>query len=134
MHFSRHIICAILALATGLSASLCAEVKGPSFVGQHLTPAYRAPVEAVKTLADEDVVFLSGGLNQNFGEGMICVIERGDTIISEIILVKVDTAHSAALILVSFEDLRLSSEYSVRPGDIAHVKTSSYRPTSRPTR
>ena len=118
---SRHIICAILALAISVGASLCAEVKGPSFVGRSLTPSYRAPVKEVKVLADTDVVFLAGGLDQNFGEGMKCIILRNNTIIAEIILVKVDATHSAGLLLW----LHDGPNYPVQRGDIAKVKTVS---------
>ena len=124
MPLSRHSACAILALLIGASAPLCAELEGPAFVGQHLTPAYRASVETVKTLAYADVVFLNGGLDQNFGEGMKCIIIRADVIIAEIILVKVDDSVSAGLIL------DLAPGYEIQHGDTARVKTISLAPTN----
>ena len=122
MHFSRHIICIIFALAISVNATLCVEAKGPAFVGQNITPAYRASVEAVERLANTDVVFLNGGLDQNFGEGMKCIIIRGSNVIAEIILVKVDASRSAGLIFRLVD----GPNYLVKRGDIAKVKTLTF--------
>ena len=121
MYFSRHIACAILSLLISLSASLCAEeLSEPLFVAQSFASANEAPVIAVESLANTDVVFIKGGLDQNFGEGVKCIIERSNEIIAEIVLVKVGDFISAGLILEPY------TGYTIQSGDMAKMKTVSW--------
>ncbi|HTJ79022.1 MAG TPA: hypothetical protein VL357_08500 [Rariglobus sp.] len=76
-----------------------------------------APVVSVRSTRVADIVLLGAGFTAGLRQGMVCSITRGNTDVAEIVLVDLRPHAGAALIL------QLAPGQSIRPGDVATVKT-----------
>jgi hypothetical protein len=76
-----------------------------------------APVVAVQATRVADLVLLGAGFEAGLRQGMVCRISRGAAEIAEVVLVDLRPRAGAALIL------QLAPGQSIRPGDVATVKT-----------
>ena len=72
---------------------------------------------AVRPTRVADLVLLGHGFDAGLRPGMVCRITRADAPIAEVILVELRPTCAAALIL------DLAPGESIRPGDLATVKT-----------
>lgn len=111
-----HCTVSSLVLAGLMFCGCMVAAEVPAFVGQPLLPTARAEVLSVRAAADVDVVYLSGGYDQGFRNGMECQVARGDDRVATVLLVDVRPSAAAALIL------SLEPERGVRSGDTVRPK------------
>jgi len=76
-----------------------------------------APVVAVRSTRVADLVLLGAGFTAGLRQGMVCRVTRGGAEVAEIVLVDLRLHAGAGLIF------QLSPGQSIRPGDVATVKT-----------
>ena len=76
-----------------------------------------APVVSVRSTRIADIVLLGAGFTAGLRQGMVCRITRGNADVAEVVLVDLRPRSGAALIL------QLAPGQSIRPGDVATVKT-----------
>ena len=111
---------AVAVALSGAPASAAPEGAAPErprFVGEPLRAPHVAPVREVLSELAADVVILEGGLARGLRTGMVCAVRRDARPIGELLLIESRSARAAALIL------DLAEGASIRPGDIAKVKT-----------
>ena len=109
---------AVLACAPAAVAAAESESpERPRFVDEPLHAPHAAPVREVLSELAADVVILDGGLAQGLRRGMVCAVRRDARPVGELLLIESRGTRAAALIL------DLARGASIRPGDIAKVKT-----------
>lgn len=105
----------LLAGALPTAGFVCAEV--PAFVSESIYSSNKASVSVVDSNLAADLVILSGGLEQGLSLGMTCLVERNSQLVGELVIIKSESACSAALIL------DLADNLTIQPGDSVRVKT-----------
>ncbi len=85
----------------------------PRWVDEPLIPSSRARIERVVKGTD-NVVVLDGGYYQGFRNGVICVVQHGDTPVARLIVVATEDNRCAALILDQPQDVILIPGDQVR--------------------
>ena len=108
---------AVLACAPAVAAAESESPERPRFVDEPLHAPHAAPVREVLSELAADVVILDGGLAQGLRRGMVCAVRRDARPVGELLLIESRGTRAAALIL------DLARGASIRPGDIAKVKT-----------
>lgn len=98
---------AVIALAVVVS---CASAREAG-----VAPSAR--VRSVQPASVADLVVLDGGFDSGLRQGMVCRVVRAGVEVGELVLVEIRPSHSTAILL------NLRPYQSVRPGDLARVKT-----------
>lgn len=83
----------------------------------HQEEAFRGIIQTVEESTSADLVFLQGGLQQGFQNGMLLEVHQAGNPVAELMVVGTQRDFTAALIL------KLDPEVSLQSGDRVRVKT-----------